>query len=200
MANPAGAHPYLGLSASVVAYGRKVAYSVHNYYGGVPGTSYAWNRAAEVDRGYLQRSIDGVHWSTATATSGARPIVIGSSYYNAYYAKALTRNTWFRWYYPGDAFTARGTSSTRVVKVVPVVSARVAVNGRSRIVYGGASRIGGAVVLYRKVGSRMVKVGVAAISSKGLYTFGKRLLPRGTYRVVTVADRYWASGYKVLTF
>lgn len=198
--NPAGSHAYLKMSASVVAYGRKVAYSAYNYYGGLPGTSYAWNRAAEVDRGYLQRSIDGVHWYTATTTSGAHPIVIGSSYYNAYYAKVLTRNTWFRWLYPGDLFTARGTSSTRLVKVVPVVSARVAVSGRSRIVYGAASRVGGAVVLYRKAGTRLVKVGVAAISSKGVYTFGKRALPRGSYRIVTVADRYWASGYKILTF
>ncbi len=198
--NPAGAHPSLTLSASVVAYGKKVAYSAYNYYGGLPGLSYAANRAAEVDRGYLQRSIDGVHWSTAAVTSGARPVIIGSKYYNAYYAKVLTRNTWFRWLFPGDAFTARGMSATRLVKVVPVVSARVAVSGRSRIVYGAASRVGGAVVLYRKVGTRMVKVGVAAISAKGVYTFGRRLLPRGTYRVVTVADRYWASGYKVLTF
>ena len=198
--NPAAAHPSLALSAAVVAYGRKVAYSAYNYYGGLPGLSYAASRAAEVDRGYLQRSIDGVHWSTAAATSGAHPVIIGSRYYNAYYAKALTRNTWFRWLFPGDAFTKRGMSATRLVKVVPVVSARVAVSGRSRIVYGAASRVGGAVVLYRKVGTRMVKVGVAAISAKGAYSFGKRLLPRGAYRLVTVADRYWASGYKVLRF
>ena len=198
VANPAAAHPFLTLSASSATYGKRVGYDAHSYYGAPPNAAFANATAAEVDRGQLLRSFDGVHFTPLLTTSGAHPVVIGKSYYNAY-TPALTRNTWFRWVYPGDAFTAAGTSTTRLVKVPAVVSAKVTASGASRIVNGATTRkVAGTAVLLRLVGKRLVKVAVAAITAKGVYTFGKRPLARGTYRVVTVADRYWASGFKVL--
>jgi len=199
VANPAAAHPFLALSASTATYGKRVGYDAHNYYGAPPNAAFANATASEVDRGQLQRSVDGVHFSPLLTTSGASPVVIGRSYYNAY-TPALTRNTWFRWVYPGDVFTAAGTSATRVVKVAAVLSARVQVSGASRIVAGGTTRrVAGTVILYRVVGKKLVKVAAAVVTAKGVYSFGKRKLAAGSYRVVTVADRYWASGFTVVT-
>jgi len=194
VANPAAAHPFLTLSASTAAYGKRVGYDAHNYYGAPPNAAFANATASEVDRGQLLRSVDGVHFAPLLTTSGASPVVIGKSYYNAY-TPALTRNTWFRWVYPGDAFTAAGTSATRVVKVPALVSAKVKPSGASRIVAGSTTRkVAGTAILYRVVGKKLVKVAAAVITAKGAYTFGKRKLAAGAYRVVTVADRYWASG------
>ncbi len=83
------------------------------------------------------------------------------------------------------------------MKVVPIVSAKVARSGRYRIIGGAATRIGGIATLYRIVGTRLVKVAAVKLTSKGVYTFGKRALPRGYYRVLTRADKYWAAGTSV---
>ena len=198
VANPAAAHPYLFLSASTATYGKRVGYDAHNFYGAPPNAAFANATASEVDRGQLLRSFDGVHFTPLLTTSGASPVVIGKSYYNAY-TPALTRNTWFRWVYPGDAFTSAGASATRVVKVPAVVSAKVKASGASRIVAGGSTRrVAGTAILYRVVGKKLVKVAAAVITAKGAYTFGKRKLAAGSYRVVTVADRYWATGFKAV--
>ena len=119
--NPAAAHPYLFLSAGSTTYGKRVGYDAHSFYGAPPTAAYSNARAAEVDRGQLQWSFDGVHFTTILTTSGAKPIIIGSSYYNAY-SPALTRNTWFRWVYPGDVFTAAGTCTARKTEVPAAVN------------------------------------------------------------------------------
>ena len=197
--NPAAAHPYLFLSAGSTTYGKRVGYDAHSFYGAPPTAAFTNATAAEVDRGLLQWSFDGVHFTPVLTTSGAKAIIIGSRYYNAY-SPALTRNTWFRWVYPGDVFTAAGTSATRAVQVPALVTARVSASGASRTVYGATSRrVAGTAVLFHVVGTKLVKVAVARITATGGYTFGKRRLARGSYRVVTLADRYWASGYRVLS-
>lgn len=52
------------------------------------------------------------------------------------------------------------------------------------------ARIGGSAVLYK--GTK--KIATVKVSSRGVYSFGKRSLSRGIYRVVTIADVSWAAG------
>jgi hypothetical protein len=115
----------------------------------------------------------------------------------------LSRNTWFRWVYLGDGLTApSSTSSTRLVRVgvIPGLGVTYKVSGSSRIVYGITSRIGGKIVLYRKVTTtRWTAVATVALTSKGAFNFGKRKLRKGSYKVVTVADISWMSATRAFT-
>jgi hypothetical protein len=37
------------------------------------------------------------------------------------------------------------------------------------------------------------------MTSTGAFNFGKRVLPKGSYRVVTTADASWGAGVKAFT-
>ena len=193
--NRATTHPYLYLSVASTLYGKKAVYdSWAEYLTALPGETFA-NDATWTARGTLQYSINGTTWRALTTTTWAHPVPWpGSTYKAAGYTQVLTRNTWYRWIYPGDYLTTPSTSRTVLVKVVPIVKAKVTVSGTKRIVSGSATRIGGSAVLYKVVGTKLIKVATTTLTSKGLYNFGRRSLAHGTYRVTTVADRYWAAG------
>ena len=188
-------HPSLTVSAKTALVGRRVAYNAHNYYLQDPlGAAYVEANASEVDRGTLYKSIDGAKsWILVGTTSGAHPILIGGNYFYGY-SPVLTRNTQFRWRYDGDLFTASGYTGRVLITVLPVVTAKRTFNGSSRIVAGKATRVGGTAVLYRVVGTKSTRIASAVISATGIYSFGKRHLTSGTYKVVTVADVGWGSG------
>ncbi len=194
--NRAAAHPALALAASVALYGRRVPYISYNLYlKDLPGYAYSLDNAVEVDRGTLQSSIDGLVFRDAVTTTGTQSFWVPSK--SDYYfgnTPVLARNTWFRWVFKGNLFTAAGTSRVLKVAVVPIVSAKVLRSGTKRTVYGAATRKSGTAVLYRMVGTKLVKVAVATLTTRGAYTFGKRTLVRGTYKVVTIADKYWGAG------
>jgi hypothetical protein len=107
----------------------------------------------------------------------------------------LTRNTWFRWVFPGDLLAAPRTSAVRLVHVSPTVTSKVTKSGSKKIVSGTAARVGGTIVLYK--GSK--KIATVKISAKGTFTFGKRTLSRGAYKLVAVADAYWTTGSKAFS-
>jgi hypothetical protein len=181
----------------VSPYGRQVGYVSYNLYEVDPlGAAYSAANAAEVDRGLLERSYDGVHYYVFTTTSSANVRIVGNTYVYGYTPR-LYRNTWFRWTYKGDNLTAKAAPIVRVVKVVPLVTVKVAKSGTKRTVYGSTTRQLGKVALSRKVGSVWRIVAYASITAKRTYTFGKRSLVRGTYRVSTIADKSWAAGVKV---
>jgi len=185
---------HLIVSAALVKYGSRVVYDTWADYllqlPGQPVDETYW-----VARGTLQYSINGTTWKNLVTTSWAHPVPWPrSTAKGAGYTQVLTRNTWFRWVYPADWFTTSSLSKVVLVRVVPIVKAKVAVSGRYRTVYGTASRVGGAAVLYRVVGTRLVKVATTTLTSRGAYSFGKRALSRGTYKVLTVADKYWYTG------
>ena len=85
------------------------------------------------------------------------------------------------------------------VGVAPVITARVAKSGSKRIVSGTATRRAGTALLQRKVGTTYVTVATTRLTNAGAFTFGKRSLVRGTYRVVAVGDASWLTGYRALT-
>ncbi len=195
--NASAAHPFFTLSASTALYGRKVAYSSFAWYlQPIPGYAYP-AYADEVDRGRLERSIDGVHYTTLGTTTGARLFRVGTKWYNAY-TPVLARNTWLRWTYLGDFLTRASTPTVRLVRVVPIVTVRVSRIGTRRTVSGVATRKGGTAVLYRVMGRRLVTVAATTLTARGAYSFGRRSLAPGTYKVVVMADRYWAAGAKLV--
>ena len=189
-------HPVFGLLASSVLFGRQVGYQSYSLYGIDPlGAAYTQEAAAEVDRGLLERSYDGVHYSVLRTTSGRDVKVVGDTYVYGYTPR-LARNTWFRWTYQGDVLTAGAAPIVRAVKVVPLVTVKVGRTGSKRTVYGVATRQYGKAVLWRKVGRLWRVVAYASITSRGGFNFGKRTLVRGAYRVSTASDRSWAIGVK----
>ena len=102
VSNLAAAHPTFRMLASVSPYGRQVGYVSFNLYEVDPlGGPYSTTNAAEVDRGLLERSYDGVHYYVFTTTSSKNVRIVGSTYVYGYSAK-LVRNTWFRWFYPAE--------------------------------------------------------------------------------------------------
>jgi hypothetical protein len=186
-------------TASTVKYAAKVAYQTIGLYGGLPGGGYDATRAAETDKGLLEKSIDGKTWSTVTTTSGANVFQIGVKWYNGY-SPVLARNTWFRWSSAGDAFTKPFSTSVRKIIVVPTVTVKIAASGSYRTVYGTATRKLGTATLQRnvpKLGWRTVTAKI--MTSTGAFNFGKRVLPKGSYRVVTTADAGWGLGLKAFT-
>ena len=205
--NKAAAHPYFATSASLVAYKKRAAYSSYNLYETDPlGGAYVAGTAAETDRGLLSYYYDGmVTYAPIGSTSGANVFAIGSRWYNGYAQLPgrtyLLKNTWFRWTFPGDYFTAASAPITRLVKVAPAIAVKKSVSGRYTTVYGTATRAGGTSVLQRLTSRGWRTVTSAALVKKGsylsTYTYGRRALPKGAYRVLTVADRGWALGASV---
>lgn len=64
---------------------------------------------------------------------------------------------------------------------------------------GAATRHRGTALLQRNVGGRWSTVATTSLTYAGAYSFGARALARGTYRVLVLADRYWAAGAKAFT-
>ena len=81
---------------------------------------------------------------------------------------------------------------------MPVVTVRKAVSGRYTTVYGTTTRAGGTSVMQRLTSRGWRTYTAATLVKKGsylsTYTYGRRALAKGTYRIVTIADRGWASG------
>ncbi len=205
--NKAKPHAYFATSASLVAYKKAVAYTSYNLYDvnqdGL--ASFDSLSAAETDRGQLKYYWDGMStYATLRYTSGAAVFPIGSRWYNGYAmssSKGLLKNTWLRWTFEGDYLTEAAAPITRLVKVAPAIAVRKAVSGRYTTVYGTATRAGGTSVLQRLTSRGWRTVTSAALVKKGsylsTYTYGRRALPKGAYRVLTVADRGWALGASV---
>ena len=125
--NLAHAYPYLYLSTSATTYGVKASYQSYALYlTPVPGQTFD-NDAYETDAGILQYSLNGGStWTNLTLTTAAKPVawpgttaLLGNGT-----TQVLTRNTWFRWQYPGTDFTAPSTSVVRAVTVAPLVKVR----------------------------------------------------------------------------
>ena len=176
----------LTLSKAVVATGTRVAYNAFGTYPSPASGQILQKETATVGRGTLQSSINGgVTWTTvATTTSGGGTTGI------------LTRNTRFRWVYAGDVLTAPSTSAVKVVYVTPSLSVKVTKSGKTKIVSGVTSRIGGTVSLWKLSGKTWKKLYTASVTTRGAYSFGKRGLAAGTYRVVTLADASWLATAK----
>ena len=200
--NPATSHPTFTFSAATVAYNGRSAYQSYNLYGGLPNGAFAIPaNAAETDRGVLESSFNGTTFTPVLTTTGARAFVLGTQYYNGY-ATLLRRTVYYRWTWKGDAFTTAFTSPVRKITVIPNVYAKVTKSGASRIVSGTITRPAGTVSLYKLVTktrySRIASVRIARASAfGGSYSFGKRKLAKGTYKVVSAADAYAGSGLKV---
>ena len=202
--NKAAAHPYFATSASLVAYKKRAAYSSYNLYETDPlGGAYVAGTAAETDRGLLSYYYDGMTtYAPIGSTSGANVFAIGSRWYNGYAQLPgrtyLLKSTWFRWTFPGDYFTEAAAPITRQIKVTPLVAARKAVSGRYTTLYGTATRAGGTAVMQRLTSRGWRTVTSVAMVKKSnylsTYNFGRRVLPKAAYRIVTVADRGWALG------
>lgn len=200
VANPAAAHPSLAFAARSVRTGRQVAFAGLSYYLQDPaGGGYVAGAAAEVDKGVLWWSTDGWRTRSRMATSGARPFLVSGGYYYGRTPR-LTRNTSFRWVYPGDMFTSPGMSPRVTVTVVPDVTVRQTLRHGRRTVSGATSRVRGTATLYLVVSGRLRRIATTAITARGAYSFGARVLRRGTYRVITTADASWASGAAAIRF
>lgn len=201
-AEPMTSHPGLSVGAAVAAYGSKVGYYASSVYGLDPETGAQLASASfgsdTVFRGILQTSIDGVAFRNTASTTGSRLVRVGTKVFSGY-TPALARNTWVRWYYPGDMVTTAATSRVLLVKVVPRVAVSVKRSGTSTTVTGTATRHRGTAWLQRNVGGRWTTVATATLTYAGGYSFGTRVLARGTYRVLVLADRYWAAGYRAFT-
>ena len=151
--------------------------------------------AAENDHGSLYYSYDGVNWSPRIATSGATAFPVGTKYYNGR-TPALTRNTFFKWVYSGDALTTGATTGVRVISVKPAVTTlKVSTLSGKRRVYGVIQQNAGRIALYRLVGSTWTTVSVTTINSAGGFTFGYRSLAHGSYQVRTVGGTATGSGW-----
>lgn len=198
--NKAAAHPTFALSTSVAVYRSKLPYQSYNLYLQDPlGGAYAAAGAAEVDKGTLEWSTNnGASWASLGSTSGKNVFAIGTKWYNGY-TPVLARNTAFRWTFPGDYFTQASTAIIRGVKVVPIITVKKSVSGAYTTVYGYATRKLGTASLQRSTSVGWRSVASTTMSSTGVFTFGKRALPKGTYRIVTIADTSWAAGVKVFT-
>ncbi|MFN8157439.1 MAG: hypothetical protein U0R68_08470 [Candidatus Nanopelagicales bacterium] len=195
-------HPGLSVGAAVAAYGSKVGYYAASVYGIDPNTGAQLSTAAAggdtVFRGILQTSIDGVTYRNTASTTGSRLVRVGTRVFSGY-TPALARNTWVRWYYPGDMVTTAAYSKVSLVKVVPRITVSLARSGASTTVRGAATRHRGTALLQRNVGGRWSTVATTSLTYAGAYSFGARALARGTYRVLVLADRYWAAGAKAFT-
>jgi hypothetical protein len=188
-------HANLRLSATSVISGRAAAVAGYAMYVQSPGQYFDPTVSNEMDRGVLQYSYSKTGpWTT----TGAHWVPVGKWYYNTVTQK-LTRTTWFRWTVASDAFLTGSTSRVLGVGVAPIITARVTKSGSQRIVSGTATRRAGTALLQRKVGTKYVTVATTRLTNAGAFTFGKRSLVRGTYRVVAVGDASWLVGYRALT-
>ena len=147
-------------------------------------------------RGQLQYSTDGRKtWKLLRTTSGATSVAFpGLPFPGNGRTQALTRNTYFRFVFAGDAFAAPTTSSSELVVVSPTITAKAKKKGSKRIVSGTVKRSGGKVLLYK--GSK--KLASASIGSTGAFKFKARKLAKGSYTLKVAADASWASSSKKL--
>jgi hypothetical protein len=148
--------------------------------------------ALSVYKGSLQYSTDGKRtWRQMGSTSSdvRIPFPGQAGLHGNARTTALTRNTWLRWTFAGDAYAARATSPALLVTVRPALSVQVKKKGLKRVVSGTVRRSGGMVLLYK--GSR--KLASARVGRTGGFRFGARALARGTYTVKVTADSSWAS-------
>ena len=198
--NRSAAHPSLAMRTSSVAYGKRAVYAAGNgYFQDPTGAAYDPLSSYWVLKGQLLYSIDaGAHWASYTTTTGKSPITVGTWQWTGQTQK-LTRNTWFKWSYLGDLMTAPGSTSKRLVTVAPPITVKVARSGSYRIVYGSVLRSRGSIALLHKVGSRWRSVATVSISRKGAFSFGKKKLAKGSYKVVSLADTSWAASTTVFT-
>ena len=192
------ARPVLVLSSTSTTVGTRAVYLSYNHYlTAVPGQTLA--DALYDDRGILQTSTDGLTWNGwSTTTTHSRPVPWPTTRYVAGsgVTPVLTRNTWFRWIFPGDEFTLPGTSTVTKVSVAPVVKLTITRSVSGTTVTGSATRIGGTATLYRLIGSRLSTAASVPISTTGTFSFPKlQLVAGGSYRVITTADTSWAAGY-----
>jgi hypothetical protein len=192
--NRAAAHAHLVLSTRSVATGARPAFWGYNLYlQPTLGTTYVEAKADEVDRGVLRWAAVGETTAHTLVTSGSTAFQTGAATYLGY-LPPLSRNTYVWWTYQGDYLTAPGSSAKVFVSVAPRVSVRTAKSGVRTAVAGATTRHGGAVILYKVSGTKQTRVATTTINAVGAYAFGRRALAKGTYRVVAVADRYWAAG------
>jgi len=193
--NRAAAHAHLVLSTRSVVTGARPAFWGYNLYlQPTLGTTYVEAKADEVDRGVLRWAAVGETTAHTLVTSGSTAFEPSPGRTYLGYLPPLSRNTYVWWTYPGDYLTAPGSSAKVFVSVAPKVSVRTAKSGVRTAVAGATTRRGGAVILYKVSGTKQTKVATATINAVGAYGFGRRALAKGTYRVVAVADRYWAAG------
>lgn len=201
IADRARARPVLLLSATRATYGSRVVYLSYNHYlTAVPGQTLA--DALYVDRGDLQLSHDGRAWTHVTTTTHSSPVPWPTSQRasGTGWTPALGRNTWFRWVYPGDWFTAPGTSAVTKVTVAPAVSLTLRPSGAGTSVSGRATRVGGRATVYRLLNSRLYAGASRTLSSTGTFSFGTLSLVRGgSYRVITAPDASWGAGWRLFT-
>lgn len=194
----ATANAVLELGSSRALYRGKLTYIASNLYIRSLVGETAEQNGNITYRGVLQSSIDGVTYANVATTTGARAFRTATGVWTGY-TPVLARNTWFRWRYLGDAMTAPGYSTVSKVTVLPIVTAKVARSGSKTTVYGAATRQRGTAILQRLVSGKYVQVATTVMTKAGAFTFGSRVLPHGTYRVVIVADRYWGAAAKVIT-
>jgi hypothetical protein len=179
----------LKLAKTLVATGTRVHYDAFGSYPVPLSGEVLQKEIAQVWRGQLQYSVNaGATWANVNVST-----------YGGGSTQKLTRNTWFRWSFPGDALTRPASTSAKLVSVVPSLSVKVTKSGASRTVAGVTSRSGGTVAMYKLSGRTWKKVVTTPVRAKGLYSFGKRTLSRGSYKVVTVADVSWASSTKTFS-
>jgi hypothetical protein len=163
------------------------AYAVYNG-GAVPDAIQP-----AVYRGALQFSTDnGRTYRTVATTTGGKPVAWPTANHRSGtgITPKLTRNTFIRWSYPGDAFTKPVVTPAHLVVVAPHVVAHVKKVGAKRIVGGTATRSGGRIELYRG-GTR---VATSTIKANGHFAFKALVLKKGTYTVIAVADKNWGKG------
>ncbi len=184
----------LTLSTSAIVYGgRALDIAYGQYLAPLPGESLAASGAKVA--GMLQISYDGTTWRNLRWNNlQVVPWPGTTTAANGYVT--VTRSVWVRYQYRGDPLVLPMTSPVRRLTVTPLVRVTVTPSrsGRSRLVAGTVTRIGGRALLYRYISGRYVVIAQTTISSTGRYSFGWRVLPRGAYKVASVADVSWNSG------
>jgi len=198
----AAPHASFTLASSLVTYGKRPVFATaYNLYDINPlGGAYNGLLAAESDKGKLEKSIDGgTTWIQLPDTSGANAFLSGSTWVSGT-GPIVTSNTYFRWTFLGSPFTEAAPAITRYVKVLPIVTVKILSSGSYKTVYGKATRKYGSAILQRyfpTLGWRNVLT--RTMSATGDFNFGKRILAKANYRVLTLADTKWAAGVKAFT-
>ncbi|MFN8168243.1 MAG: hypothetical protein U0S36_05610 [Candidatus Nanopelagicales bacterium] len=194
--NPGVSDASLLLSAGKVSTGGSAVYFAGNFYLRPVGAQDPFNDADLVQRGTLSYSTDGKKtWKVLRTTTGATKVAFpGLPFPGNGRTQALTRNTWFRWSYTGNAFAASATSSAELVQVAPTITAKAKKKGSKKVVSGTVARTGGTIALYK--GSK--KLGKTSIKATGAFSFKALKLARGSYTLKTAGDASWAASSKKL--
>ena len=195
-ANRAQSDGLLLLSTERVSTGGSAVYLALTEYLRPVGSQVWPDDSDATFRGQLQYSTDGRRtWKLLRTTSGTTEVAFpGLPFPGNGRTQALTRNTYFRVVFAGDAFAAPATSSTELVAVSPTIAAKAKKKGSKRVVSGTVKRSGGKIALYK--GSK--KLATATIGSTGSYKFKARTLAKGSYTLKVAADASWASSTKKL--